>query len=100
MITQRPQIVGDKFDITQPLYYETNSGKEAAIWVNAATKLKNVKLSCEKFHTLGLSTDSIDFLLASEHIISEFQSKGIGAKHIYQEDKDLSNAKSRSPKAL
>ena len=41
VITQRPQIVGDKFDITQPLYYETNSGKEAAIWVNAATKLKN-----------------------------------------------------------
>ena len=39
VITQRPQIVGDKFDITQPLYYETNSGKEAAIWVNAATKM-------------------------------------------------------------
>ena len=52
VITQRPQIVGDKFDITQPLYYETNSGKEAAIWVNAATKLKNVKLSCEKFPSL------------------------------------------------
>ena len=93
VITQRPQIVGDKFDITQPLYYETNSGKEAAIWVNAATKLKNVKLSCEKFPSLGLSADSIDFLSAPEDIITEFQVKGIGAKHIYQEDKDLSNAK-------
>ena len=93
VITQRPQIVGDKFDITQPLYYETNSGKEAAIWVNAATKLKNVKLSCEKFPSLGLSADSIDFLSAPEGIITEFQVKGIGAKHIYQEDKDLSNAK-------
>ena len=83
VITQRPQIVGDKFDITQPLYYETNSGKEAAIWVNAATKLKNVKLSCEQFPSLGLSTDTIDFLSASENIITEFQTKGIGAKHIY-----------------
>lgn len=100
VITQRPQIVGDKFDITQPLYYETNSGKEAAIWVNAATKLKNVKLSCEKFPSLGLSADSIDFLSAPEDIITEFQVKGIGAKHIYQEDKDLSNAKSLCPRTL
>ena len=61
--------------------------------MNAATKLKNVKLSCEQFPSLGLSTDTIDFLSAPEDIITEFQTKGIGAKHIYQEDKDLSNAK-------
>lgn len=56
-------------------------------------QIENVKLSCEQFPSLGLSTDTIDFLSASENIITEFQTKGIGAKHIYQEDKDLSNAK-------
>ena len=39
VITQRPQIVGDKFDLTETLYYETNGGSQTAVWVNAATRL-------------------------------------------------------------
>ncbi len=93
VITQRPQIVGDKFNIGQPLYYETNSGKETAVWINAATRLKQAELACDKFTTLGLSAASVDFLSAEETLITEFEAKGIVGKHTYQEDKDLSNAK-------
>lgn len=93
VISQRPQIVGDKFNIGQPLYYETNSGSETAVWINAATRLTQAVLSCDKLTALGLSASSIDFLSAEESLIGEFETKGIVGKHTYQEDKDLSNVK-------
>ncbi len=93
MIAQRPQIVGDKFDITQPLYFETNGGNETGVWVNAATELTDVIISCDQFTQLGLSTTSINFMTASQALIDEFTNKGIEFKHIYQADRDLSNAK-------
>ena len=93
VITQRPQIVGDQFSIEQPLYYETYSGNETAVWINAATRLTQAVLSCDKFTELGLSAASIDFLSAEENLLNEFEAKGIVGKHTYQEDKDLSNAK-------
>ena len=93
IITLRPQIVGDKFDLNEPLYYETNGGSETSLWVNAATKLQRVWLSCDKLTDLGFPTDSIDFLAANGSLVADFQSRGISCKHTYQEDKDLSNAK-------
>ena len=93
VITLRPQIVGDKFDLNEPLYYETNGGSETSLWVNAATKLQRVWLSCDKLTDLGFPTDSIDFLAANGSLAADFQSRGISCKHTYQEDKDLSNAK-------
>ena len=93
VITLRPQIVGDKFDLNEPLYYETNGGSETSLWVNAATKLQRVWLSCDKLTDLGFPTDSIDFLAANGSLVADFQSRGISCKHTYQEDKDLSNAK-------
>lgn len=93
VITLRPQIVGDKFDLNEPLYYETNGGSETSLWVNAATKLQRVWLSCDKLPALGFPTDSVDFLAADGNLAADFQSRGISCKHTYQEDKDLSNAK-------
>ena len=93
VITQRPQIVGDKFDLTETLYYETNGGSQTAVWVNAATRLQRVWFSCDKLTALGFPTDSIDFLAADGSPATEFESRGISCKHTYQEEKDLSNAK-------
>lgn len=93
VITQRPQIVGDKFNLSDPLYYETNGGNETSVWVNAATKLKRVWISCDKLTTVGFPTDSVDFLAAEGSLATEFESRGISCKHTYQEDKDLSNAR-------
>lgn len=93
VITQRPQIVGDKFDLTETLYYETNGGSQTAVWVNAATRLQRVWFSCDKLTALGFPTDSVDFLAADGSPATEFESRGISCKHTYQEEKDLSNAK-------
>ena len=93
VLTQKPQIVGDKFDITQPLYYESSNGEQTTVWVNAATLLTGVTLSCDKLPALGFSAESIDFLSENQTLIDEFIGKGIEFKHTYQEDKDLSNAK-------
>lgn len=93
VITQRPQIVGNGFDLSAPLYYETNGGSQTAVWINAATKLKRAWLSCDKLTALGFPTDSVDFLAADGSLAAEFESRGISCKHTYQEDKDLSNAK-------
>ena len=93
VITQRPQIVGDKFDLTETLYYETNGGSQTAVWVNAATRLQRVWFSCDKLTALGFPTDSVDFLATDGSLAAEFESRGISCKHTYQEDKDLSNAK-------
>ena len=93
VITQRPQIVGDKFNLSDPLYYETNGGSETALWINAATELKRAWISCDKLTALGFPTDSVDFLAADGSPATEFESRGISCKHTYQEVKDLSNAK-------
>lgn len=93
VITQRPQIVGDKFNLSETLYYETNGGSQTAVWVNAATRLKRVWLSCDKLTALGFPTDSVDFLATDGTLAAGFESRGISCKHTYQEDKDLSNAK-------
>lgn len=93
VITQRPQIVGDKFDLTETLYYETNGGSQTAVWVNAATRLQRVWFSCDKLTALGFPSDSVDFLAADGSPATEFESRGISCKHTYQEGKDLSNAK-------
>lgn len=93
VITQRPQIVGNGFDLSAPLYYETGNGSETSLWVNAATELKRVWLSCDKLTTLGFPADSVDFLATDGALAAEFESRGISCKHAYQEDKDLSNAK-------
>lgn len=93
VITQRPQIVGNGFDLSDPLYYETNGGSQTAVWVNAATRLQRVWFSCDKLTALGFPTDSIDFLAADGSPATEFESRGISCKHTYQEEKDLSNAK-------
>ena len=93
VITQRPQIVGNGFDLSAPLYYETGNGSETSLWVNAATKLKRVWLSCDKLTTLGFPSDSVDFLATDGSLAAGFESRGISCKHTYQEDKDLSNAK-------
>lgn len=93
VITQRPQIVGDKFDLTETLYYETNGGSQTAVWVNAATRLQRVWFSCDKLTALGFPTDSVDFLAADGSPATEFELRGISCKHTYQEEKDLSNAK-------
>lgn len=93
VITQRPQIAGDKFDLTETLYYETNGGSQTAVWINAATQLKRAWLSCDKLTALGFPTDSVDFLAADGSLAAEFESRGISCKHTYQEDKDLSNAR-------
>lgn len=93
VITQRPQIVGNGFDLSAPLYYETGNGSETSLWVNAATKLKRVWLSCDKLTTLGFPSDSVDFLATDGSLAAGFESRGISCKHTYQEDKDLSNAR-------
>lgn len=93
VITQRPQIVGDKFNLSDPLYYETNGGSETALWINAATELKRAWISCDKLTALGFPTDSVDLLGTDEALIAEFQSRGISCQHTYQQEKDLSNAK-------
>ena len=93
VITQRPQIVGNGFDLSAPLYYETGNGSETSVWVNAATKLKRVWISCDKLTTLGFPSDSVDFLATDGSLAAGFESRGISCKHAYQEDKDLSNAK-------
>lgn len=93
VITQRPQIVGNGFDLSAPLYYETNGGSQTAVWINAATQLKRAWLSCDKLTALGFPTDSVDFLAADGSLAAEFESRGISCKHTYQEDKDLSNAR-------
>ena len=93
VITQRPQIVGNGFDLSAPLYYETGNGSETSVWVNAATKLKRVWISCDKLTTLGFPSDSVDFLATDGSLAAGFESRGISCKHTYQEDKDLSNAK-------
>lgn len=93
VITQRPQIVGNGFDLSAPLYYETGNGSETSLWVNAATELKRVWLSCDKLTALGFPSDSVDFLATDGSLATEFESRGISCKHAYQEDKDLSNAK-------
>ena len=93
VITQRPQIVGNGFDLSDPLYYETGNGSETSVWVNAATKLKRVWISCDKLTTLGFPSDSVDFLATDGSLAAGFESRGISCKHTYQEDKDLSNAK-------
>lgn len=93
VITQRPQIVGDKFNLSDPLYYETNGGSETALWINAATELKRAWISCDKLTALGFPTDSVDFLAADGSPATEFESRGISCQHTYQEVKDLSNAK-------
>lgn len=93
VITQRPQIVGDKFNLSDPLYYETNGGSETALWINAATELKRAWISCDKLTALGFPSDSVDFLAADGSPATEFESRGISCKHTYQEEKDLSNAK-------
>ena len=76
VITQRPQIAGDKFDLTETLYYETNGGSQTAVWVNAATRLQRVWFSCDKLTALGFPTDSIDFLAADGSPATEFESRG------------------------
>lgn len=93
VITQRPQIVGNGFTLSEPLYYETGNGNETSLWVNAATELKRVWLSCDKLTALGFPSDSVDFLATDGSLATEFESRGISCKHAYQEDKDLSNAK-------
>ncbi len=93
ILTQRPQIVGDKFEIAQPLYYETNGGSETSVWVNAATQLTNVTISCDQFTQCGLSVNTIDFMTADQELLNEFNEKGIIFKHVYQAAQDLSNAK-------
>lgn len=93
VITQRPQIVGNGFALSDPLYYETGNGSETSLWVNAATELKRVWLSCDKLTALGFPSDSVDFLATDGSLATEFESRGISCKHAYQEDKDLSNAK-------
>ena len=93
VITQRPQIVGDKFNLSDPLYYETNGGSETALWINAATELKRAWISCDKLTALGFPTDSVDLLGTDESLIAGFQARGISCQHTYQEEKDLSNAR-------
>lgn len=93
VITQRPQIVGNGFTLSEPLYYETGNGNETSLWVNAATELKRVWLSCDKLTALGFPSDSVDFLATDGSLAAGFESRGISCKHTYQEDKDLSNAK-------
>lgn len=93
VITQRPQIVGDKFNLSDPLYYETNGGSETALWINAATELKRAWISCDKLTALGFPTDSVDLLGNDRDLIAGFQARGISCQHTYQEEKDLSNAK-------
>ena len=93
VITQRPQIVGNGFTLSEPLYYETGNGNETSLWVNAATELKRVWLSCDKLTALGFPSDSVDFLATDGSLATGFESRGISCKHAYQEDKDLSNAK-------
>ena len=93
IITQRPQIVGDKYNLSDPLYYETNGGSETSLWINAATELKRAWISCDKLTALGFPTDSVDLLGTDEALIAKFQSRGISCQHTYQQEKDLSNAK-------
>lgn len=93
VITQRPQIVGDKFNLSEPLYYETNNGSETSLWINAATRLKRAWISCDKLTALGFPADSVDLLGNDRDLIAGFQARGISCQHTYQEEKDLSNAK-------
>lgn len=93
VITQRPQIVGDKFNLSEPLYYETNNGSETSLWINAATRLKRAWISCDKLTALGFPADSVDLIGNDRDLIAGFQARGISCQHTYQEEKDLSNAK-------
>ncbi len=94
VFNQRPQIVGNKFALDKPLYFETNGGNEVGVWVNASSQLKSVAISNDKFNNgLGFSTNTIDFMLAANEIITEFEGKGIRCQYTYEEDKDISNAK-------
>lgn len=93
VITQRPQIVGDKYNLSDPLYYETNGGSETSLWINAATELKRAWISCDKLTALGFPADSVDLLGNDRDLIAGFQARGISCQHTYQEEKDLSNAK-------
>lgn len=89
---QRPQILGNNFDIAQPLFLEVGNGSETAIWVNTSSQLESLQVESEYFATLGLEP-AYDLVHASETAVAALKEKGIYYVSKYDGENDQTTAK-------
>ena len=93
IIYKHPDIVGNNFDIDQPLVFEANSGSETSVWVNASSAISQLIISGEQLTAMGLPANSIDIAGAATSTLSTWQSAGLSYRYDYDSSKDISTAK-------
>lgn len=93
IIYKHPDIVGNNFDIDQPLVFEANSGSETSVWVNASSAISQLIISGEQLTAMGLPANSIDLAGAATSTLSTWQSAGLSYRYDYDSSKDISTAK-------
>ena len=93
VIYKRPDIIGNNFDITQPLVYEVNVGVETSIWVNASSAISQLFVSGEKLSSMGLPDNTIDLAGAASTTLTTWENAGLSYRYEYNSVKDISSAK-------
>ncbi len=93
IIYKHPDIVGNNFDIDQPLVYEANLGQETSVWVNASSAISQLIISGERLTEMGLPANSIDLTGAATPTLSTWENAGLFYRYDYDSSKDISTAK-------
>lgn len=89
---QRPDILGNNFDITQPIFLEVGAGSETSVWINTSSQLTNLVIESEYLQTLGLEP-TYDLVRASASAIDTLTEKGIFFRSKYDADNNQTTAK-------
>lgn len=93
VITKRPDIVGNGFDIKDTHFFEYEKGEELSVWVNASSAISQLVVSCEAFTSLGMPANSLDFFALSSATIATWEGLGISHRYEYDSANDNSTAK-------
>ncbi len=95
VICAAPDIKGVNFDINDGIMGEVgNMGDHSAVYITAATALKEVVLSCDQFASLlGISGNDFELIGMTDNVRNSVESKGISNFYIYDEEADISNMK-------
>lgn len=92
-IVGAPKIFGVGFDIESPVFSEKGNFNKTSVWVSAASKLKNLILSCDKFISLGLPTSSFDFMQMTTAAKESIAELGIEDAYVYDDVEDRGSDK-------
>lgn len=84
-IAGAPKILGIGFDLASPIYSGIGNMNKVSVWVSAVAALSNLEVSCDHFMSLGLPTNSFDFMTMTVAAKDILAAGGISETYTYND---------------